>query len=103
MRGSSAEHLSSATPGQTENKTMSKIAIYLPLALTAALGNESMLSGLCPYRVGVTPAKPHDPERLRKAEERRARRAAKRAELSSPNIFNTASSFEDPANQKPNQ
>jgi hypothetical protein len=48
----------------------------LPLMLIAAAGAD--VGRLAPYRVGVTSAKPHDPERLRKAQEKRARKAARK-------------------------
>ena len=56
--------------------TLAKIAIAA--ALTANFTDGSLLGRDLPFRVGVTPAKPHDEERKRKAEERRARRQAAR-------------------------
>ncbi len=47
------------------------------MAGMAALLGGSLLGGLPSYRIGVSSAKPHDPERLKKAEAKRARKAAR--------------------------
>lgn len=50
---------------------------------SAVLGPDVLADALtrgCPFRVGVTTALPHDPDRLKKSQERQARRAARRAD-----------------------
>lgn len=59
------------------------IPAHVSLAIAAAVVGPDeihrLLTAGMPYRVGVTAALPHDPERVRKAEEKRARKAARRA------------------------
>jgi hypothetical protein len=52
------------------------VLLYLMAAMSAAAWG--LPRSLPPYQTGATSAKPHDPERLKAAELKRERKAAKR-------------------------
>lgn len=62
--------------GRWLDKIMSKL---VPILIAAALTGSSVLDPNPQFRIGITSALPHDPERLRKSQERQARKAARKA------------------------